>query len=100
MRGVVVIESHSTDQSNLFWPGDADPDQITDDEHKAFTRGRALPIFYPTSSARIGPAPETGVVDASLRVYGVQGLRIWDFSVFLHKSAAIPPSSSLQLRKK
>ena len=38
-------------------------------------------IYHPTSTARIG-SPETGVVDAELRVHGVAGLRVVDASVF------------------
>ena len=67
MKDVVDIKSHSTDQNDLFWPGDADPDQvrasfsgrsstvtisvfqITDDELKAFIRDHGLTIFHPVS---------------------------------------------------
>lgn len=38
-------------------------------------------IYHPTSTARIGSA-QTGVVDADLRVHGVDGLRVVDASVF------------------
>lgn len=34
------------------------------------------------SSARMGPDPATSVVDAELRVHGIQGLRVADASVF------------------
>ena len=34
------------------------------------------------SSARMGSDPTTSVVDAGLRVHGVQGLRVADASVF------------------
>lgn len=100
MKDVVDVKSHSTDQSDLFWPGDADPDQITDDELKAFIRDHALPIFHPTSSARIGPTPETGVVDASLRVHGVQGLRICDSSVFPSQVSGHPAAAVVAVAEK
>jgi choline dehydrogenase len=38
-------------------------------------------VYHPTSTARIG-SPEDGVVDPELRVYGVEGLRVADASVF------------------
>ena len=40
------------------------------------------------STARIGTSPETGVVDANLKVFGVQGLRIADASIFPSQIAA------------
>ena len=45
-------------------------------------RERAWTVFHPVSTCRMGPDPATAVVDASLRVYGVEGLRIIDASVF------------------
>jgi choline dehydrogenase len=39
-------------------------------------RARVETVYHPTSTARIG-----SVVDARLRVYGIQGLRVADCSV-------------------
>lgn len=41
-----------------------------------------LPPLTQACSARMGTDPATSVVDAQLRVHGVQGLRIADASVF------------------
>ncbi|KAI5116736.1 hypothetical protein M0805_001378 [Coniferiporia weirii] len=49
---------------------------------EAVVRDRTETLFHPTSTARMAPLKEDGVVDAYLRVYGVQGLRIADASVF------------------
>ncbi|KAI0256392.1 GMC oxidoreductase [Lactifluus subvellereus] len=100
MKTIVDVKPHSTDQKDLFWPGDADPDQITDDELKAFIRDHGLTIFHPTSSARIGPSPETGVVDASLRVHGVQGLRVCDASVFPSQVSGHPAAVVVAVAEK
>jgi choline dehydrogenase len=45
-------------------------------------RQRAGTVFHPVSTCRMGPDPGSAVVDASLRVYGVEALRIIDASVF------------------
>ena len=75
--------------------------QVTDEELQEFVRSNALPEYHPVrccimdlvgalltplctqiSSARMGMDPATSVVDAELRVHGVQGLRVADASVF------------------
>ncbi|THG97130.1 hypothetical protein EW026_g4812 [Hermanssonia centrifuga] len=69
-------------QDNIYWVGDVDPDQVTDEELKDFIRDNALPEYHPISSARMGLDPATSVVDVELRVHGIKGLRVVDGSVF------------------
>ncbi len=45
-------------------------------------RRRATTVYHPTCTCRMAPDISTGVVDARLRVYGVDGLRVVDASVF------------------
>lgn len=45
-------------------------------------RRRADTVYHPTSTCLMGPDPASAVVDARLRVHGVQGLRVIDASVF------------------
>jgi choline dehydrogenase-like flavoprotein len=52
----------------------------TEAEIAQFIRQRADTIYHPVGSCRMGPA-EMDVVDARLRVRGVQGLRVVDASV-------------------
>ncbi len=52
----------------------------TDDELLQFARERGNTIFHPTSTCRMGP-DERAVVDARLRVKGLQGLRVADCSI-------------------
>jgi len=47
----------------------------------AYIRASASTVHHPTSTCRMGPG-EDSVVDAQLRVHGVQGLRVVDASVF------------------
>ncbi len=45
-------------------------------------RARADTVYHPTSTCMMGSNPETSVVDARLRVHGIDGLRVIDASVF------------------
>ncbi len=45
-------------------------------------RARADTIFHPVGSCAMGPDPASSVVDARLRVHGVEALRVIDASVF------------------
>ncbi|AEF39609.1 GMC family oxidoreductase [Hoyosella subflava] len=52
----------------------------TRDEIAAWIRTSVQHTYHPSCSARIG-SPETGVVDANLKVHGIDGLRVADASV-------------------
>ncbi|KZY47850.1 choline dehydrogenase [Roseovarius sp. HI0049] len=58
------------------------PQVQTDEEFIADIRARAGTVFHPVSTCRMGPDPATDVVDARLRVHGIEGLRVADASVF------------------
>ena len=45
-------------------------------------RQRADTVYHPTSTCMMGHDSKTAVVDTRLRVYGVQGLRVVDASIF------------------
>jgi choline dehydrogenase len=55
---------------------------MTDAELLDDFRMRADTVYHPTSTCMMGPEPTISVVDARLRVHGVQGLRVVDASVF------------------
>ncbi|EMD36325.1 hypothetical protein CERSUDRAFT_84404 [Gelatoporia subvermispora B] len=67
---------------DVFWPGNTDPDEVSDEALQAWIRKHACPVFHPVSTARIGTNAENSVVDAMLNVHGVLGLRVVDASVF------------------
>ena len=52
------------------------PGVDSDEDLLAFARARGQTVFHPTSSCAMG-----AVVDAELRVYGFEGLRVVDASV-------------------
>jgi choline dehydrogenase-like flavoprotein len=52
----------------------------SDAQIEAFIRGHADTIYHPVGTCRMGPAA-TDVVDAQLRVHGLQGLRVVDASI-------------------
>jgi choline dehydrogenase len=68
--------------------GDDDPTldhhlyNATTDEIEEFVRQRADTLYHPTSSARMARREDGGVVDEELKVYGVEGLRVVDASIF------------------
>ena len=58
------------------------PQVQSDAEMIADIRARAGTVFHPVSTCRMGPDPERDVVDARLRVHGIDGLRVADASIF------------------
>jgi choline dehydrogenase len=52
------------------------------DELVADFRARASTVYHPVGTCRMGSAAGDSVVDAALRVHGVEGLRVVDASVF------------------
>jgi choline dehydrogenase-like flavoprotein len=52
----------------------------TDADIEAFIRNHGDTIYHPVGSCRMGPGPDD-VVDAQLRVHGMQGLRVVDASI-------------------
>jgi choline dehydrogenase-like flavoprotein len=53
---------------------------VTDAQIEVFLRERADTIYHPVGSCAMGPGPQA-VVDASLRVHGIEALRVVDASV-------------------
>lgn len=54
----------------------------TDDELLSYALETGVTLYHPVSTCRMGPEPQNGdVVDTSLRVHGVAGLRVVDASI-------------------
>jgi choline dehydrogenase len=58
------------------------PDVQSDDQIAAYTREKSWTVFHQCSTCRMGSDPSSSVVDARLRVHGVEGLRVADASIF------------------
>ncbi|KAL0576521.1 hypothetical protein V5O48_005466 [Marasmius crinis-equi] len=54
----------------------------SDEELEKIVRDRVQTLYHPTSTCRMAPLAEGGVVDSHLRVYGIKGLRVCDASIF------------------
>ncbi|KIK66582.1 hypothetical protein GYMLUDRAFT_157308 [Collybiopsis luxurians FD-317 M1] len=61
---------------------DMSTDKKTDEELEEMVRHRLETLYHPTSSCRMAPLEQGGVLDSKLRVYGIKGLRLCDASVF------------------
>lgn len=57
-------------------------DVDSDSEIAKFISQQAWTVFHPCSTCRMGKDPTASVVDPNLQVYGVEGLRIADASIF------------------
>ncbi|KAH9030564.1 GMC oxidoreductase [Lactarius hengduanensis] len=72
-----IIDHTAADKRLGNWLPEASPKEV-----RAYVRRNVETLYHPTSTARMAPQSEGGVVDARLRVHGIHGLRIVDASVF------------------
>lgn len=63
-------------------------------------RARASTVYHPVGTCRMGSAPGESVVDASLRVHGVERLRVVDASVFPTVTSANTNAPTLMVAQK
>jgi choline dehydrogenase-like flavoprotein len=72
-----IIDHTASDQRLGHWLPTANPTEL-----RAYVRSHLETLFHPTSTARMAPLSDGGVVDGQLRVHGVQSLRVVDASIF------------------
>ena len=78
-RRIVATQPFARYQATEVQPGPA----VTSEEGlKDYIRRAAATVHHPVSSCRMGPDDKTAVVDAQLRVHGIDALRVVDASVF------------------
>ncbi len=63
-------------------------------------RARAATVYHPVGTCRMGTEPGDSVVDSSLRVHGVAGLRVVDASVFPTVTSANTNAPTLMVAQK
>ncbi|KAJ3563326.1 hypothetical protein NP233_g9011 [Leucocoprinus birnbaumii] len=54
----------------------------SDAEIAELVKDRVETVYHPTTTCRMGPREDGGVVDSKLKVYGIRGLRVCDASIF------------------
>ncbi len=77
-----------------------DLDALDDAGLLADFRARAATVYHPVGTCRMGRGSDGSVVDAALRVHGVQGLRVVDASVFPTVTAANTNAPTLMVAQK
>ena len=63
-------------------------------------RARAATVYHPVGTCRMGRAIGDSVVDASLRVHGIEALRVVDASVFPTVTSANTNAPTMMVARK
>ncbi len=80
-RGLLNTTAFAAHRRDEFEPGDK---VQSDEDIREFIRERAETIYHPVGTCKMGPDPSAvsgAVVDARLRVHGIDGLRVIDASI-------------------
>ena len=88
------------DESSLYWPMNADPDKVTDDQLWKWMTKRSFTLYHPVTSARMAPSPADGVVGLDLSVHGVEGLSVCDASIFPEQISGHPTAAIIAIAEK
>lgn len=75
-------------------------DGLSDSDLVADFRERAATVYHPVGTCRMGADPRDSVVDSSLRVHGIAGLRVVDASVFPTVTSANTHAPTLMVAHK
>jgi len=66
----------------------SDINSMSDEDILEDFRQRSGTVFHPVGTCRMGRDAKTAVVDSKLRVFGIEGLRVADASVFPNITSA------------
>ena len=83
-RGLLFALEISKEMANRWYPIQEiqPPDSSTPEDLDQYIRRKGMSGQHMLSSCRMKPLNEGGVVDQELKVYGIDGLRIADGSIF------------------
>jgi len=76
------------------------PAVVTDEALIADFRARSGTVYHPSCTCRMGPDAADTVVDARLRVHGMEGLRVVDASAFPNLNAGNTNAPTMMLARK
>ena len=79
LRKLAQTDSFSSVIGDEFRPGS---ECQTDEQMIQHIKETVWTVFHPSSTCRMGPDPNSNVVDSGLRVHGIEGLRVADASIF------------------
>jgi choline dehydrogenase len=74
--------------------------RMSDADLIADFRARAATVYHPVGTCRMGPDPQSAVVDPALRVHGIDRLRVVDASVFPTVTSANTNAPTLMVAQK
>ena len=86
----LIGQLHSTPSMRQLIVGQPEIDLATASDAQILDdfRARSGTVYHPCGTCRMAPANQGGVVDAQLRVHGVQALRVVDASIFPNITSA------------
>ena len=87
-------------KSLILEPLAPDLDALSAAELVADFRARASTVYHPVGTCRMGGVAGDSVVDGSLRVHGIDGLRVVDASVFPTVTSANTNAPTLMVAQK
>lgn len=76
------------------------PEVLSDEAVLADFRRRAGSVFHACGTCAMGPEPARAVVDARLRVHGVEGLRVVDAAIFPNLTSGNTNTPTLMVAEK
>tara|TARA_R110002126_G_scaffold176641_1_gene325322 strand:+ start:8109 stop:9740 length:1632 start_codon:yes stop_codon:yes gene_type:complete len=77
-----------------------DPTTMNDAEALQDFRERSATVYHPTCTCRMGTGPQNAVLDARLRVHGIEGLRVIDASAFPNVTSGNTNAPTIMLAQK
>jgi len=99
-RFIGQLQNSPAVQKILAEPPETNLLTMTDDAIIDDFRNRSGTVFHPCGTCRMGPDKRHFVVDANLRVYGVDGVRVADASVFPNITSANTNAPTIMLAHK